>query len=77
VDADPDQDDGTLVTYGISVRVAFAPERWEVLRGFRTSDPEWARTVANRIGRAITRPVRVRVGVRDPFCPVHGVADSL
>jgi hypothetical protein len=40
---DPGQGDGTLVTYGIAVRIAFFPDRWEVLRGFRTTDPEWAR----------------------------------
>jgi hypothetical protein len=72
VDADPDQGDGTPVTYGIAVRVAFVPDRWEVLRGFRTIDLEWARAIADRIGRAVARPVRLRVVVVDPFCPHHG-----
>jgi hypothetical protein len=67
----PGQGDGTPVIYGIAVRVAFAPERWEDLRGFGTSDPEWARIVADRIGHAVAWPVRFRIAVVDPFCPVH------
>jgi hypothetical protein len=72
----PGQGDGTPVTDGIAVRVALVPDGWEVLRGFRTFDPEWARAVANRIGRAIVRPVRLRVAVVDPFCPVHRSAEA-
>jgi hypothetical protein len=66
-DADPDQGDGTPAIYGIAVRVAFAPDRWEALGGFRTSDTEWARALADRIGRGIARPVRLRVARRRPL----------
>ena len=62
--------------YGIALRVAFGPDRWEVLRGFRTSDSEWAQAVANSIGFEVARPVQLRIAVVDPFCPTHGSAQA-
>ena len=61
-----------MIVYGIALRAALSPERWELLQGFRTEDPKWARAVANWIGSAVARPVRLRIEVIDPFCPHHG-----
>jgi hypothetical protein len=58
--------------YGIALRISFVPDRWELLRGFQTTDAAWAHGLAVWIGRAVARPVPLRVAVVDPFCPVHG-----
>jgi hypothetical protein len=58
---DPGQGDGTPVIYGIAVRVAFAPARWEVLRGVPDVGPGMG-----------PRPRRLDRARRSPADPAPG-----